>query len=148
MNCKKAKGLILSEYADGLMRGHELEELESHLRACYQCRSFASDIVSAGKLFRSAGRTEAPAVVWDRIRARISESLVKPDILRMKPAFVAVAAAVVFLFFLATARIVSDRVYHVSISAGEEIISMASLQNPNPAGEYDDIGTSIETFLL
>jgi hypothetical protein len=59
----------------------------------------------------------------------------------------AVASAVILIFGLITARIIVDRNSYLSSLAGEEIISIVSLQNWSANGEYD-MGTSVEAFLL
>jgi hypothetical protein len=158
MECKKAKGLILSEYADGVLRGHALEELEAHLRSCPNCRSFASDIVSAGRLFKTSGRKEAPPVIWERIRAEITVMMGKPApgeglfvrvrdrISHLRPAMVAVAAAVLLVFILTAARIVSDNNSYMRAIAAEEMVPTYYMHSSNGA-EYG-IGTSVEEFLL
>jgi anti-sigma factor RsiW len=158
MECKKAKGIILSDYADGLLRGHALEELEAHLRSCPQCRSFASDIVSAGKLFRSHGRETAPAVVWERIRAEIVSAMGKPGVLGaaldrvrqglsgLKPSVAAVTAAALLVFLVVAARVMHERSDYLSAIAAEGIVPTEYLYGAN-GSEYD-MGTSVEEFLL
>lgn len=157
MDCKRAKGLVLSDYTDGVLRGHALEELESHLRSCPSCRGLAEGAASAGELLKSAARAGAPQVVWDRIRAEISglsarkglaETVLERlryGLYHLRPAVVATATIIILLFVLATARLVSYINYSAALSAREDILNMASLNDEN--GDYD-IGTSAETFFL
>jgi anti-sigma factor RsiW len=144
MNCKIAKELILLDYADGIMAGSALEELESHIKVCRHCRTFAANTISAIRLFREAGQVEAPQAVWDKVLTKVS---VSRYFYRAKPVLMAVASAVILIFGLITARIIVDRNSYLSSLAGEEIISIVSLQNWSANGEYD-MGTSVEAFLL
>ena len=159
MDCKRAKGLILSDYTDGVLRGHALEELESHMRACSSCRRLAEGLTSAGELLRSAARADAPQAVWNRIRAEISRLSVKRGfaetvlerlrygLYHLRPAVVATAAIIMLIFVLATARLVSYMNYSAALSAREDIMNMVSLNNESGSGEYD-IGTSAEVYFL
>lgn len=160
MDCKRAKGLVLSEYADGVLKGHALEELESHLRSCLSCRRLAEDMRSTCALLKSAPRLEAPRAVWDRLRFGISKLSAKKTFAetiqenlrygfyRIRPAIAATAAITVLLFVLATARFVSQLSYPAALPAGEDIINMVSLNgDAREDGSYD-IGTSAETYFL
>ena len=160
MDCRRAKGLVLSEYADGVLRGHALEELESHLRSCSSCRRLAEGVTSAGELLKSAARADAPQAVWDGIRAEISRLSIRKGITEtvleriryglyhLRPAVVATATIIILIFVLATARLVSYMSYSAALSAREDIINMVSLNGEEPGiGDYD-IGTSAETFFL
>ena len=159
MDCKRAKELILLDYADGVLRGRSLEEIESHLKSCSSCRGLAEGVISAGKLLKSQARADAPQAVWNRICAEISrlsnktgfaETLlerIRYGFYHLRPAVVATAAIVILLFALATARFVSYMNYSAPLSAREDIVSMISLNGENGSGEYD-IGTSAETYFL
>lgn len=160
MDCRRAKGLILSEYADGLLRGHALEELESHTRSCSSCRRLAEGVTKAGELFKSAVRADAPQGVWNRIRADLAglsadnESAaegfldrIRYGLYRLRPAVMAAAAVIILLFALATARLVSYMNYSADVSAREDMINMVSLNGEGAAGDYD-IGTSVEAYFL
>lgn len=159
MDCRRAKGLILSEYADGVLRGHALEELESHMRSCSSCHRLAEGMVSAAELLKSAARADAPQAVWNRIRAEISRLSAKKGFVgtaldsiqygfyHLRPVIIATAATLVLLFVLATAKLVSYVNYSSALSAREEIISMISLNGDNSSDTYS-IGTSAETYFL
>jgi len=141
------------------LRGHALEELESHMRSCPSCRRLAEGLTAAGELLRSAARADAPQAVWDRIRAEISRLSIKKGFSKtllerlryglysLRPVVVATAAVAVLLFVLATARLVSYMNHSPALSARENIIDLVSLSSGSESGEYD-IGTSAETFFL
>ncbi|MCX5680501.1 MAG: zf-HC2 domain-containing protein [Candidatus Omnitrophica bacterium] len=160
MDCKRAKGLVLSDYTDGVLRGHALEELELHLRSCSSCRRLAEGVTSTGELLKSAARVDAPQAVWNRIRAEISRILIKEGFVEtvleriryglyhLRPTVMATAAIIVLIFVLATARFVSYMNYSAALSVREDIVNMVSLNGEERgSGEYD-IGTSAETFFL
>jgi len=160
MDCKRAKELILLDYADGVLKGHALGELESHLVSCSSCRGLAESVMSAGKLLRSAARADAPQFVWNRIRSEISElpersgfmetlsERIRRGLHHLRPAIMATATIIVLVFVLATARLVSYMSYTAALSAREDVINMISLNGEELAGEKYDIGTSAETFFL
>lgn len=159
MDCKRAKGLILADYADGILRGHALLELELHMGSCSSCRRLAEGLMSAGELLRSAPRADAPQAVWSRIRSEISRLSVKRELIEiflerlryglyhLRPAVMATAAIIALIFVLATARFVSNMNYSAALSAREDIMNMVSLNGDSERGEYD-IGTSAETYFL
>ena len=160
MDCRRAKGVILSDYADGVLRGHALEELEIHIRSCSSCRELAEGLMSAEELLKSAARADVPQAVWGRIRAEISRLSIKKGLIEdlsekirygfyhLRPAVMATAAIIALLFVLATARLVSYMDYSAALSARNDIINMVSLNgDERGAGEYD-IGTSAETYFL
>jgi len=159
MDCKRAKGLILSDYADGALRGHALEELKSHLGSCSSCRRLAENLILAGESLRSAPRAEAPKAVWDGILSEISRLSAKKGfagtvlerirygLYHLRPAVAAAAAVIALLFVLATARLVFYANYSAALSQREDIINMISLNGGT--GEEDfDIGTSAEMYFL
>lgn len=157
MNCKRAKDLILLDYADGALKGHVLEELESHILSCPSCRRLAEDVAYTGRLFESAGRAEAPMAVWNRIRSElaglprangfIAKALdrIRSGLYDLRPAIVATAAVAMLVFVLMAARIISDINYNKAISARDDTINMISLNDDN--GKYD-MGTQAEKLLL
>ena len=160
MDCKRAKGLVLSEYSDGVLRGHALEELESHLRSCSSCSRLAEGVTSASKLLKSAARVDAPQVIWNRIRAEISRLSTKKGFVgtileriryglyHLRPIVVATAAIAVLIFVLATSRLVSYINYSAQLSAREDIINMISLNNEEGDSGAYDMGTPAEAYFL
>mgnify|MGYP001297486159 CR=1 FL=1 len=159
MDCRRAKGLILSEYSDGLLRGHALEELKSHMGACPSCHRLAESVKSTGDLLRSSIKADAPQVVWDRIVADISGLSLKRNLAetvsdrfkyvfyRLRPAVVAAAAVVILVFALATVSIISNINYSTDLAAREDIINMISLNGDGGSDTYS-MGTSVETYFL
>lgn len=159
MKCKRAEDLILSEYAEGRLKGRDLEELNGHIDNCPSCRELAGGVISAGKTLRSSGRQAPPDFVWQRVQDKLSARQgifeVFEDFLdalgyglyRLKPAVVATATIVVLVFVLAAARMISEHNYYAAFSAREEIVSMISLNGDNSSAEYE-IGTSAEDFFL
>lgn len=160
MDCRRSKGLILSDYTDKMLRGPVLEELESHLRSCSSCRRFAEEVVSTSKLLRSSSRPDVPQVIWDRIRAEVIGPSMKRGVIEtalesiryglyhLRPAVVTTAAIVTLLFMLATARLVYNMNYSAAFSQREDIINMVTLGGDEPGGGEYNIGTTAETYFL
>ena len=160
MDCRRSKGLILSDYADKMLSGPALEALESHLRSCSSCRKLAEEIMSTGKLLRSSARPDVPQVIWGRIRAEITglsmnrgviETVlerIRYGLYHLRPAVVATAAIVTLLFMLATARLVFNMNYSAALSQREDVINMVTLGGDEPGGGEYDIGTTAETYFL
>ena len=160
MDCKRAKGLVLSDYTDGVLKGRALEELELHLRSCLPCHKLAEDAVSTGELLRRAAKTDAPQAVWERIRGEITRLSIRKGffetvldrirygLYHLRPAVVATATIVILLFVLATAKFVSYMNYSATLSARDGMINMVSLNGEENIGEGYDIGTSAEIYFL
>ncbi|MEI6863105.1 MAG: zf-HC2 domain-containing protein [Candidatus Omnitrophota bacterium] len=160
MNCRKAKGLILLDYADGVLKGRELKELEAHLKLCSSCRRLAEAEALAAELLRSSGRADVPQAVWGRVRGEITRISMKREfteivldrirygLYRLRPVVMATAAVIVLLFVLATARLVSYMSYSATLSAREDIVGMVSLNGEEGENEGYSIGTSAETYFL
>ncbi len=159
MDCKRAEGLILADYMDDALRGRAFRELEAHLVSCSSCRKLFESATSAGELYKSAARADAPQAVWGRIRAEITglsakkgiaETIlerIKYGLYHLRPAVVATAAVMILLFVLATAKLAAYVNYSAALSAREDIINMISLNGETGSGEYD-IGTSAEAYYL
>lgn len=72
MNCKKARGLILTDYLDDQMNEKDKARIEEHLAGCHECKEFSIVAIKAGNtLFRGADRADVPEYLWRRVRETI-----------------------------------------------------------------------------
>jgi len=159
MNCKKIEELIFTDYVDGNLKGHVLEELEAHLRSCPNCQKLAGELESTGKLFRESSRKKAPAGLWYKIRAEISA---KPQATRvmegilenvryhlshLKPAVVILSTAVIILFILTAVRFMPHNDYSKTGIGQDDILGIYYMNGTSDESEYD-FGTPAERFFL
>lgn len=79
MNCKKIRGLILTDYLDGRMDKTQKETLNEHLKGCPACREFeALSRKLVMEPFDKVPRPQPPALVWQRIRETLEPQKRKP----------------------------------------------------------------------
>ncbi|MCM8791293.1 MAG: zf-HC2 domain-containing protein [Candidatus Omnitrophica bacterium] len=72
MNCEQVRELLFADYIDGELKGGLRLEAEDHLRACSACRELAAQVAAGAKQpFESVRKEEAPAYLWERVRARV-----------------------------------------------------------------------------
>lgn len=157
MDCKRIEELIFTDYIDGTLAPAALKEVEAHLALCAGCRKLASELVSASRTIRSAGKMTPPPIVWERIRRDItapprrSETLSFDNLFgpaqaffaRFRPAIVAVTAAALILTVLTVARLMPQR----GVSVQDEIMSMMILDENGSSSSYD-FGTPEENYFL
>lgn len=159
MDCKRARELVLTDYADGFLRGRDLEELEKHMGLCEGCRRYAGEVKSAGEALRAVRIQQAPPGLWDKVKEetglRRGISLTGaasfgriPDLLRaLRPVAAAVAAAAVLIVVLASARIAFHNAASPATTEQYDIFALASSDWNGDAGVYD-VGTAEEEFFL
>ncbi len=72
MHCKKAKGLILTDYLDGQMGAEEKGRIEEHLAHCPECNRLSMTARKVGgELFAGIEKTGVPEYLWRRVRETI-----------------------------------------------------------------------------
>jgi predicted anti-sigma-YlaC factor YlaD len=159
MNCKKTEELIFTDYVDGNLKGHALEELKAHLGSCPNCRKLAEELESTGKLFKASPRKKAPAGLWYKICAEISERPVGGRIIegilenvryhlsRLRPAVVILSTAVIILFILTAVMFMSQNNYSKTGISQDDILGLYYMNGASDESEYD-FGTPAERFFL
>lgn len=72
---------LMSEHAEGELRGYARWRVSRHLAKCEMCRGLYRNFLSAVDGLRTLGRREPPAKpeIADSVVARISESERKPS---------------------------------------------------------------------
>ena len=162
MDCKKAQDLILTDYLDGSMTDDEKRALEAHFVKCSRCRAVAE---TAGKeiagQFNKAERISPPESVWQNLREAIgrekiavarspvADFLEKLRSLRVspRPVFATATVAAAVLVAVVIARLPVQNRIAVSDYLDEQATFLTSLQ-ADANGAYEDLGTSIEEYLL
>lgn len=157
MGCERMRETILTDYIDGNLKGDALAEVESHLRACPECRKLAEEAGSASGLFRAAPRHEAPPRVWSAIRAAIDAEPAKRrfaesvwERLRSllpypRPAFVIATAVALVLFVLAVVRFMPVNGYLPGETEENEVFLISAM---NGGDDEAGFGTPAEEFFL
>lgn len=157
MRCKRMEEIILTDYIDGNLKGHALQEVESHLGSCPECRRLAEEAKTASGLLKAAPRHEAPPRVWNSIRAAIDAGPAKTHFagsilerLRFflpypKPALVLATAVLLVLFVLTVARLMPGNGYIRDGAEQDDIFLISSI---NGGGDETGFGTPAEDFLL
>lgn len=159
MNCKKIRGLILTDYADGNLRAEAMQEVESHIASCADCREIAGKIALAGKVFKAAGREEPPPGIWHKIKAGITAGRDRPSLadrvldvmqysfLRLRPAVVIATAAVLIFFVLITARLMPGKGTIPPVADQDDILTLSVAEDGWNGDEYN-LGTQVEEYFL
>ncbi|MFA5167782.1 MAG: anti-sigma factor [Candidatus Omnitrophota bacterium] len=72
MECKKVQDRLITEYADKELGPEENAEIEQHLTACPECRTFFEAVQRSAVIpFKEAGEIQPDSVVWRRIQEKI-----------------------------------------------------------------------------
>lgn len=159
MKCRRMKGLIMTDYIDGNLKGRALEEVESHLRSCPACKAVKDELIAAGRLFKADSLEELPSRVWENIRARINPEpsrirfaegvldRVRHLLPRMKPAVAIASAAIVTLLVLTAMRLTGLKDYSRGVEPADDILTI-SYVNGDAYGSEDGFGTRLEEYFL
>jgi len=70
LNCKKIEDMLPS-YLEGELSEWEAGEIEKHLHTCAKCRASLQEWKRCLSLLGNAPRLEAPAHIWEKIRANL-----------------------------------------------------------------------------
>jgi len=150
---------ILTDYIDGKLKAHLLEEVELHLRSCPSCNALAEELRAAGKLFKTVGQEAAPREVWHKILAEINAAPAKNRfaetilmymryyLSHLKPAVVIASAAVLLFFALTAIRFMPHGDYPGTMIAQDDILAIPYTSDEEDGSEYD-FETPAEMFFL
>jgi len=165
MNCKRTQELIMTDYSDNEANDALRKDVERHLNSCNGCRDFKRNLEEAAiQPFRTTEKVKPPDFVWNRIKENItSEKEEKRNVLFnlrdslynvfavRKPAFAVTAVIVTIIIALFLARPPFNGTKLVNNYVGEQIEFLILLDvnaTDSLDGEYADLGTSIEEYLL
>ena len=161
MNCKMAKEMILTDHIDGNLKAAALGELEEHLKICPACHALAGEVKRTAVLFKDPIRKCPPPEIWRNIRAEINRKMSGPRFIQdvvermryilpnLKPAAVALGAAVILLVVAAAVRFAPIGNYPEIIPQQNDIIAMISVNGDVGESESGyDIGTPAERYFL
>lgn len=159
MDCKKIKELLLTDYSDGLLSGDGLRDVESHIKACPKCRKLAADLASARNVFGAVRPEAAPPELWSRIKGEIIAEkrspaytvrprVMLPDLFfRFRPVMAAAAVAVMLVFVLTSANIISRYSSMPTGAEQDDVFAMAS-SDWNGEDQVYYVGTAEEEYFL
>lgn len=159
MDCKEMEEIILTDYTDGRLSGSELKEVEGHLAICAKCRTLANEALAIGGILREAGRHEAPAAVWEKIRSELGTSSVRKTsprrvqdwlqsvFFRLRPAVVALATVAVALLILVALRLMPQKSAIAPDIVKDDILILQSVAENGDESVYD-FGTVLEEYFL
>lgn len=161
MNCKSARDVILTDYIDGNLNARALGELKEHLKACPSCRGFIEEVEKSAALFKNPVRKDPSPEVWRSIRAEIIRKEHKTGFIQevseriryilpnLRPAIVALSAAVILLVAAAAVRFAAIGNYAETIQARDDIIEMVSINGSAAESGFGyDLGTPAEIYFL
>ena len=165
MNCKKTQELIMTDYSDNEANDALRKDVERHLDSCNGCKDFKRNLQEAAiRPFRTAEKVKPPDFVWNRIKESIAsgkeekrnvlfnlrDSLYNVFAVR-KPAFAVTAVIVTVIIALFLARPPLNGTELINSYVGEQIEFLTLLDvdaTDSLDGEYRDLDTSIEEYLL
>lgn len=155
MECKKMRGLIMTDYLDGNLDKPTLKEVEAHIAACPGCRGLVSELTSIRASLKKESPQSPPPQVWERIRADIARVPMKYSlagnfaesirswIVNRRPAVVIAAAAILIFAVLTVTRLMPQN----NPLAPDDIISIISLEENGDYADYN-FGTPAENYFL
>ena len=165
MDCKKAKGLILTDYLDGRMGAEEGKRIEEHLAHCPECNRLSMAARKTGnELFAGIEKADVPEYLWHRVRETIlaeerERRAYAPGFFRKlrailyipKPAL-AVAAVIIMLIAIGTMtkfKINNQAVITADMPGQTEYFDYLTTDAANSSMNDNGIfGTSIEKYFM
>ena len=164
-NCEKIRDLILTDYVDAEADEKIKEQVNFHLLACPDCRSFVKEVESDLTVpFKEAAREEVPVHLWAAIKERIeseSRPIAEPErtespvgrwlralsFPRLAPALMGVA-----LLVLVWSAITPDGVINQAKEDDEQEYLVYLLDSMDASQDTEDVfspnETPIETYFL
>jgi len=162
MNCKKMQELIMTDYTDSETSVALRKQVERHLDSCSGCSDFKRNLEeTAIRPFRAAEKVKPPDFVWNRIEESVTsekrnillnlrDSLYNVFAVR-KPVFAvtAVIATIVIVLFLARPPLNGTELVNSYVGEQIEFLTLLDADTTDSLdGEYQDLDTSIEEYLL
>jgi len=157
MNCEQIKELLLTDYADNRLTDEKRQEVDKHLAACSDCRTFQALARGvAAQVFNDKKIPQAPEYLWQRIKNEVSEeSSAKKSwalfdfrnifMFIPRPAMIMIMAALL----ISANVLVSKYIFPSRTRASETGEIMAYLgEDINDFGTSDDIGMDVEDYFL
>ena len=121
MDCKQIRQILASDYLDNELDLTSRNQVDRHLEKCPACRKISEHLTAITLPLRRAQKQKVPPGVWSRIqtelrrqkthaaRPRTAFQTTLLEVFLMRPAFAAVAAAVILIlisaaFYMQTPR--------------------------------------------
>jgi predicted anti-sigma-YlaC factor YlaD len=164
MDCKKAQGLIFTDYLDGETGDKVRALIEEHLARCPKCAEFC---IAAGKKIRDPfldiKKPEAPEYLWRKVReavlsergkrTRLGDMVDKARALfRIPRPILAIASVVMLIFIVGTAARLgihnSDTPRSLFTEQAEYLDYFADAPADNAGNGNGYYGTAIEKYFL
>lgn len=151
MNCKKAKELILTGYADKELNEGLNLQVEAHLAGCGQCREFKDSLYKlAIEPLKNLKEIKPPGSVWENIKEGIeTEPAGRPAFSIPRPVFAVALSVTVFVIGASVALKSLNSQARINNYFQEQEKFLNSLETNG--GDYSAagrIGTAIEEYFL
>lgn len=78
MKCAEAR-VLFSPYVDGVLNGHQMQDLGEHLATCKQCSDQYRLLAQTQQAVASLGRQKAPAELELKLRVALSQARTRPN---------------------------------------------------------------------
>jgi len=121
MDCKQIRQILASDYLDNELDPMSRNQVDRHLEKCPACRKISENLAAIVLPLRRTQKQKVPPGVWSRIQTELRRQkayAARPrtafrttllEVFLMRPAFAAVAAAVILIlisaaFYMQTPR--------------------------------------------
>ncbi len=152
MNCKKARGLILTDYLDDQMDEGRKELVRRHLDGCPRCKEFYEQAKKiSAELFAKAERAEPSEFIWNKVREAIISRPQRQSWILPRPAIAFATILTLVLIFGAVTRLMINGQRISGLNGGEQIEYFDySVQMPSDESATNEtgFGTLVEKYFL